>query len=90
MRRFERAQIATQLGIGLNTAWRDVQDALAETNTLSAERAEELRAIEVERLDATRNRVRAGPEWSALFRRRWSCHGPAQPRSPPAHGMTYV
>ena len=43
--------IATELSCSLDTAWTDVQDVLAEANTLSSERAEELRGLEVERLD---------------------------------------
>lgn len=44
-------QIATELGVSLDTAWHDVQDSISETNTLVTERAEELRAVELERLD---------------------------------------
>ena len=43
--------IANELHCGLQTAWSDVQEVLAESNALNAERAEELRALEVERLD---------------------------------------
>ncbi|KKN34261.1 hypothetical protein LCGC14_0795600 [marine sediment metagenome] len=44
-------QIATELNVSLDTAWHDVQDSIAETNALSTEHAEELRAVELERLD---------------------------------------
>ncbi len=44
-------EIAAENQCSLDTAWNDVQDALAETNALSAERAEELRTLEVARLD---------------------------------------
>ncbi len=44
-------QIAVELKCSLNQAWKDVQNALTETNTLCSEQAEELRSLELERYD---------------------------------------
>ena len=44
-------QIASALNVSVYTAHKDVQEALLETNALSAKQAAELRGLENERLD---------------------------------------
>ena len=57
------AAVVRQLGCSKQQAWRDIQSALAETLKLRNDNADELRAMELEKLDRTRrhqNRQRDG------------------------------
>ena len=57
------AAVARQLGCSKQQAWRDIQSALAETLKLRNHNADQLRAMELEKLDRTRrhqNRQRDG------------------------------